>query len=1066
MANPAVAGFSYTPGSGTAGSFTIDPTVAAFSGLGSGGSVDVLVSFTVTDPDLGADTGTLSYTVVGAAGPYDEVAFDHRGPEVPAPRCAERVVDPGAAEALVALVGSTTLTSAMAGFDLAALEVPAVAAGRGVALAIAIDDSSATSTVRDGSVATASATGASTATAYAGAASSALATAAAESTSGAVARDDSIAVSGSTGESDALSFAQQSSLAGADAVGASSSIASADGDSVASAQSDGASTASGAASDGSAVEATSDTSSVASAEGAGSSSSTASAFESSAASSSADGDSSATSFAHTGGSADATSADGSLANSVAIDTASSTTVASDASDALSLAQDLSNSTALAERTSSASAGSDADSLARSIAKDGSTSVSDAATSSSVLSQASLSSVSLAEADTGADATAGVCRDRVAWAVGEEGSTTSAQVPQDVTWPELTDEAPDTAGIRLPESLATPSGVVTYLPFDVVGAGGAIDEVVLRGFPAGTTLSAGTPTGSNEWSFAGVPPSDLTFTLPTGWTGAFLLDVAVNTGGDDVAFAVAPTEVVVGGDTTRRGDGQAIEEVTTAATVRKAQLADRAQAAITEVLESGAPAPTGASGASAPGEATSNLFTCGPEADPVDLPVEVARYVPITPCRVVDTRRPGAGGAFGNREIRDYVVRGTGGAFAQQGGTAGGCGIPDEALGVEASITAVDPADSGFFRTWPSGESMPNATFMNFARNQDTTNTGAITFGDESTDIRARNFGGSAQYVIDVQGYYVLPGALAPAVGSDAVEANGGAFPAGAAYVPLTPCRVVDTRQPGAGGQFADREIRDYQVAGTGGGFAAQGGNAGGCGIPDGAVGVEASITAVDPADSGFFRAWPSGQSMPNATFMNFARGEDITNTGSVTLATTEGNDHLRVRNFGGSAQYVIDVQGYYVIPETMDPEDLAGVELTGYVPMTPCRAVDTRQPGAGGRFANREIRDYLIAGTGSAFAGQGGKAGGCGVPDGALGVEASITAVDPADSGFFRAWPSGQSMPNATFMNFARGEDLTNTGSLTIATAGPDDLRARNFGGTAQYVIDLQGYYLPLPPSS
>ncbi|MCB0971216.1 MAG: hypothetical protein KDA97_06815 [Acidimicrobiales bacterium] len=748
---------------------------------------------------------------------------------------------------------------------------------------------------------------------------------------------------------------------------------------------------------------------------------------------------------------------------MAIDSASSTTNASDASDALSLAEDVSNSTAIAEHTSSANAGADAEAISRSTAKDRSTSVADAAGSTgSALSEAEVSSVSLAQAATGADATAGVCRERVAWAVGEEGASTSAQVPQDLERPEITDDGPSTAGIRLPETLATPVGVVTYLPFDVVGAGGAIDEVVLRGFPAGTTFSAGAPTVSDGWRFTGVPPADLTFTLPSNWTGTFLLDVEVDTSdGGRLAFAVAPTEVVVGGDATRRGDGQAIAEVTAAATVEKARLADRAMNAITEVISSGAPVPqlaTSTPAGKTSAEVTTNAFTCGPEGDPVDLPVEVARYVPITPCRVVDTRRPGAGGAFANREIRDYVVRGSGSTIAQQGGNAGGCGIPDEALGVEASITAVDPADSGFFRTWPSGESMPNATFMNFARGQDTTNTGAITFGDESTDIRARNFGGSAQYVIDVQGYYVLPGA-SPA---PAVQTNDGG-PVGAAYVPLTPCRVVDTRQPGAGGALGNREIRDYQVAGSGGGFASQGGNAGGCGIPDGAVGVEASITAVDPADSGFFRAWPSGESMPNATFMNFARGEDITNTGSVTLATTEGDDHLRVRNFGGSAQYVIDVQGYYVIPETMDPEDLDGVELTGYVPMTPCRAVDTRQPGAGGRFANREIRDYLIAGGGSAFASQGGKAGGCGVPDGALGVEASITAVDPADSGFFRAWPSGQSMPNATFMNFARGEDLTNTGSLTIATTGPDDLRARNFGGTAQYVIDLQGYYLPLP---
>lgn len=71
-----------------------------------------------------------------------------------------------------------------------------------------------------------------------------------------------------------------------------------------------------------------------------------------------------------------------------------------------------------------------------------------------------------------------------------------------------------------------------------------------------------------------------------------------------------------------------------------------------------------------------------------------------------------------------------------------------------------------------------------------------------------------------------------------------------------------------------------------------------------------------------------------------------------------------------------------------------------------------------------------------------------------------MTAVDPEGGGFFRAYPADQSMPNATFLNFTRGENITNTGALAMAAAGSTDLKARNFGGSTQYVIDIQGYYI------
>jgi hypothetical protein len=33
---------------------------------------------------------------------------------------------------------------------------------------------------------------------------------------------------------------------------------------------------------------------------------------------------------------------------------------------------------------------------------------------------------------------------------------------------------------------------------------------------------------------------------------------------------------------------------------------------------------------------------------------------------------------------------------------------------------------------------------------------------------------------------------------------------------------------------------------------------------------------------------------------------------------------------------------------------------------------------------------------------------------------------------------------------------------VALAASGSADLKARNFGGTSQYVIDVQGYYLPI----
>lgn len=128
------------------------------------------------------------------------------------------------------------------------------------------------------------------------------------------------------------------------------------------------------------------------------------------------------------------------------------------------------------------------------------------------------------------------------------------------------------------------------------------------------------------------------------------------------------------------------------------------------------------------------------------------YVPVSPCRIVDGRLAlGAIPAGGNRS---YEVRGTTG-FVPQGGTSGGCGIPTYATAVTMSVSVVDPTGDGFLRGWPTGESIPNATMMNFNGGQSQTTTAPLTLGaaSESKDIRFKSFTSAAMLVIDVQGYY-------------------------------------------------------------------------------------------------------------------------------------------------------------------------------------------------------------------------------------------------------------------------------------------------------------------------
>src|SRR5262249_26211770 len=116
---------------------------------------------------------------------------------------------------------------------------------------------------------------------------------------------------------------------------------------------------------------------------------------------------------------------------------------------------------------------------------------------------------------------------------------------------------------------------------------------------------------------------------------------------------------------------------------------------------------------------------------------------------------------------------------------------------------------------------------------------------------------------------LLAGSVA-AVGVDSVSS---AAPVGAAaFVPLTPTRILDTRA-GLGGQtLGDNSSIDVQVAGVGG-------------VPaSGAVAVALNLTATDSTQPGFVTAWPTGGGRPVVSNLNVEQaGQTIPNFAVVRL---------------------------------------------------------------------------------------------------------------------------------------------------------------------------------------
>ncbi|GAA1986071.1 hypothetical protein [Microbacterium pumilum] len=129
------------------------------------------------------------------------------------------------------------------------------------------------------------------------------------------------------------------------------------------------------------------------------------------------------------------------------------------------------------------------------------------------------------------------------------------------------------------------------------------------------------------------------------------------------------------------------------------------------------------------------------------------FVPISPCRIADTRV--AGGAIAANATRAFYVQGTSG-FLPQGGTVGGCDIPAGATAVALSAAVTDAGAAGNMTAYPTGGSSGSG-FINVTPGQVTRASGTFAIAPSGKSLTVRNRSGApAGIVLDVQGYYVPP----------------------------------------------------------------------------------------------------------------------------------------------------------------------------------------------------------------------------------------------------------------------------------------------------------------------
>ena len=383
-----------------------------------------------------------------------------------------------------------------------------------------------------------------------------------------------------------------------------------------------------------------------------------------------------------------------------------------------------------------------------------------------------------------------------------------------------------------------------------------------------------------------------------------------------------------------------------------------------------------------------------------------QFFSVAPCRMVDTRAgQGKSGSFGPPSLAAYSSR----SFPL---LSAGCSIPSTAQAYSLNLTAVPTGPVSFLSAWPTGESYPGVSTLNSTDGSTIANAAIVPAGTSgSITVVAGN---PTDLIVDINGYF------APVSAS------------GLDFLPLTPCRIVDTRVgQGKAGAFGPPSLtaydtRDFPIATSP------------C-LSSTPQAYSLNMTAVPSGPLSFLSAWPVGLAYPGVSTLNSPDGTALANAALVPAGTGGDIDVVA----GNNTDLIIDINGTFQTP---------GTGSLKFYPVTPCRVADTRSSqGFTGAFGPPSLAAY----SSRNFPVQSST---CGIPASAQAYALNMTVVPQGPLSFLSSWPAGQVYPGVSTLNSTNGNIIANAAIVPAGTGGAITVVA---GNPTDLIIDIVGYFAP-----
>ncbi len=124
----------------------------------------------------------------------------------------------------------------------------------------------------------------------------------------------------------------------------------------------------------------------------------------------------------------------------------------------------------------------------------------------------------------------------------------------------------------------------------------------------------------------------------------------------------------------------------------------------------------------------------------------ARFFPLIPCRLVDTRRapgPLGGPALDANQPRTFAI-------------ANVCNVPSTARAISVNVTAIGPATAGQYRFHAADRPLPISSTLSFAASRTRANNGVVALSGDGLGrftVQPDLSSGTSHLVVDVNGYF-------------------------------------------------------------------------------------------------------------------------------------------------------------------------------------------------------------------------------------------------------------------------------------------------------------------------